>query len=196
MSVTDWVLVLATFLGGGVIGALITGHVQRTSDRDADARHLRDLRAERVRAIFKPLLYLAQVRAEVIHQMKFGWQGETEDQRDARLNVAIEQALVGYNEARVAIQLEPRIGHAIDELFQNTVRAFNAYRIDTGVRKEMRHEGAPHGDYPTIGTLVEREKEVDEAVIQLNAEMLRLLDDLEEPLPAAPLRFWRRVPER
>jgi len=187
---TDWITIVVTFVGGGLLGSLISWRAQRTSDRDADARHLRDLRAERVRAIFKTLLYVAQVRAEVIHQMKFGWQGETEDQRDARLSAGIEQALVGYNEARVAIQLEPRIGHAIDELFQNTFRAFNAYRIDMATRKEMRHEGAAHGEYPTIGTLVEREKEVDEAVIQLNAEMLRLLDDLEEPVPPKPR--WRR----
>ncbi|HVA07184.1 MAG TPA: hypothetical protein VNG12_10635, partial [Acidimicrobiales bacterium] len=57
-------------------------------------------------------------------------------------------------------------------------------------RQEMRHEGVAHGEYPTIGTLVEREKEVDETVIQLNAEMLRLLDDLEEPVPPKPR--WRR----
>jgi hypothetical protein len=196
----DWVTVVVgivvAFVGGSALGSFVSWRAQRESDHYADVRHLRDLRAERVRAIFKPLLYLAQVRAEVIRQMKFGWQGETEEQRDARLNAEIERALVGYNEARVAMQLEPRIGQKVDDLFQTTFRAFNAYRIDMSVRKEMRAEGADRDQYPSITKLAEREKEVEEAVARLHAEMLRLLDDLETPLPPAPRHVWRRVPER
>lgn len=189
MTLTDWLLVLATFLGGGVIGSLISWQAQKVSERHADARHLRDLRADRLRATFKPLLEVAQVRAEILHARKFTMEGETTEQRDARLTEVLRMAMAGYTDAMVAIQLEPHVGKRIADMYQDTYRAWTDYQLDVRLRAALAEQRAP---IPHYALLDAKEKKANDAVDAMHAEMLRLLDELEQPMPPkARWRFWQ-----
>ncbi len=194
MTLSDWLLVLATFLGGGVIGSLISWQAQKASERHADARHLRDLRADRLRATFQPLLRIAEVRNEIIHLSKFTMEGETIEQRDARLSEALHLAMAGYTEAMVAIQLEPRIGKRIADMYQDTYRAWNDYQLDVELRARLAQQRAP---IPHYSLLDAKETTAKDAVDAMHTEMLRLLDQLEKPMPPiGRWRFWeKRTPQ-
>jgi len=191
VTLTDWLLVLATFLGGGVIGSLISWQAQKVSERHADARHLRDLRADRLRATFKPLLAAAQVRAEILHARKFTMEGETTEQRDVRLTEVLRKAMEGFTDAMVAIQLEPHVGKQIADMYQETWRAWTEYQTDVRHREILAQQGAPIPHYTTLDA---KEKKANDAVDAMQTEMLRLLDELEQPMPAKASRFSRKKP--
>ena len=184
----DWVPILAGFIGGSTVAAIVSAWALRVNERHADNRHLRDRRADRLRATFKPLLHIAETRAEAIHRQKFVMEGETVESRDAGVADAIRQSMEGYTQAIVAVQLEPRIGAGIAELFQETYRAWAAYQAEISIRATVAAQGAPRLD---TASLEWKEKTANDSVETLHAAMLKLLDELEQPMP--PKLFVSRV---
>jgi hypothetical protein len=124
VTTTDWLLVVATFLGGGVIGTIISVLALRRNQYYADVQHLRDLRADRVRATFRRLLQVAGTQSDQVKERSAILQIGSPEVRRARLNEAIDRAAEGYAEARIALRLEPTVYKRIDPLFDETQRAY------------------------------------------------------------------------
>lgn len=181
-----WVA-LVVGLGSGVVGAAVaavgTAWVAFNRDRDEDARRLRDRKADRLRAAFKPVLHIAGAWEEVVRQQGFLMSNETEEQRDARLSKQLEIAGEGLIDAQIALTLEPGIGHDIHELFRKVHGAYVAYQVDIGLRKDLRDQQAP-GQVLPHSKVVENEKALKAAVEELVAAMTAAMDEVSRPLPA------------
>jgi hypothetical protein len=177
----DWIGFVATFLSGGLLGTIITAWRTGASEYYADVRHLRDLQAERVRASFKPLLEVARVLSDVTQQLNSPLQPANTDARDKSINEAITKAMAEIVKARIALQLEPRVSKRIDPLFENTLRAYQSFQITYQTRENLRARGIGSG--PELS--YERTNEQAETVVKttevLHAEMLLLLERLDEP---------------
>jgi hypothetical protein len=93
----------------------------------------------------------------------------------------------GYMQARIGILLEPR-GKEIDELFRETVRTFRDVQYDIQLNRDLRAQHARHDQLVSWDTLAAKEKKAVEAADALQAAMLQLLDELEQPMP--PRRRW------
>jgi hypothetical protein len=182
---------LTAAVAGGLISAIVTTLVGAWSaaarDRRADERTLRDRKAQRLRDAFKPVLHTARAQADTIAQQVVVWEGDTVEARDARLAEAMKTAREGLIEARLALQLEPRVGKHVDELFQEASKAYVDYQFSIESRGRVARQGGvlPAADLPGKWKLLE------EAIDRLHAEMVRIIDELE-PLPAAPRRRWWR----
>ena len=124
MTTTDWLLVAATFLGG-VIGTIVSALALRRNQYYADVQHLRDLRADRVRATFRRLLQVAGTQSDQVKERSAILQIGSPEVRRARLNEAIDRAAEGFAEARIALRLEPTVYTRIDPLFDETQRAYS-----------------------------------------------------------------------
>jgi hypothetical protein len=182
---------LTAAVAGGLISAIVTTLIGAWSaaarDRHADERTLRDRKAQRLRDAFKPVLYTARAQADTIAQQVAVWDGDTVAAREARLAEAMKTAREGLIQARLALQLEPRVGKHVDELFWEASKAYSDYQLSI----ESRRRGAGQGVLPA-DDLPGKVKLVDEAIERLHTEMVRIIDELE-PLPAAPrIRWWRR----
>lgn len=177
----EWIALVATFLGGGLIGTIVTAWQGGTSEYYADVRHLRDLQAERVRAAFGPLLELARVLSDVTQDLNSPLQPADTTSRDNAMNEAITRAQGKLVDARIALQLEPRISKRIDPLFDEVQRAYRMFRHSIQWREQLRAQqivGHPSGTGESVNELAEA---VASAVDALHAEMLSLLTRLDEP---------------
>ena len=183
--------VVLALLAGGAGAALITALMTTSQARWADARALRDRRAERIRQAFRPVLQIAGAHLDVVRRQKFLLGSETTEQRDAPLVALLQEAQAGLTEAQVTLQLEPGVGRAIDQLFRETYAAYAACQSELGSRRETA--GLPGAQSPKLRDLNELEAKARAAYDRLHAEMLRILDTLQQPLPPplwARLRSW------
>lgn len=176
------VAVVVAFVGGSALGSIISWQAQRGGEHYADVRHLRDLQAERVRAVFKPLLRIAQTLSDAARDLNGLLQPVDTMERDKRLNDAITSAMAKYAKARIALQLEPHVSTKIDPLFEEVQRAYLTFRNSFQAREEMRRERKD--DDPSLtGEAINRQAQlVIETTGTLNAEMLALLERLDEPV--------------
>jgi hypothetical protein len=64
--------------------------------------------------------------------------------------------------ARIALQLEPHVSKKIDPLFEETLRAYQAFRNSYTMREELRARGIGSGPELSYERTNEQAKQVDE----------------------------------
>jgi hypothetical protein len=187
---------VASFLGalaaGGFGGALVTAWSTTVRERVADERVLRDRRTDRLREAFRPLFRTALVRGEVVHRQNFVMQGDTEEERDKRLNEWLGLAQQGLEDAQLALGLEPHPrAKEIEDAFHETWKAYSGYQINVSLRRQMFQQGA--AVTITMSDLTTEQAKLTASIDHLRAVMLATLDELERPLPrtsASRFRAW------
>lgn len=177
-AVTVWVPVISALLGGGV-AAIFTSMFGARSiaarDRKNDERLLRDKKAERLRAAFKPMLYTAYAWSDIVSAQTASLSAETPEERDARLAALLTQAREGLPDAQLAIDLEPGVGPMIRALFQDTRSAFHASQEAQRLRDD------PHAttvERPTARALAELSDQLQARVVTLRVAMESALTEL------------------
>lgn len=174
-GVSPWWTLVAVLIGAAIAGA-ITVYVAGQNDR----RALRDRQVERLRKTFAPLLYLAFAFPQVTSGMNYILEGETEEERDRRLNRLVQTASVGVDEAQVALMLEPdiRVGE-IEKKFRDARKAFTTWRI--------AHASRTAGEI-RLKQLREAEQAVTDAADGLRQAVEGLIAELDQPLPVVRRR--------
>jgi hypothetical protein len=151
----------------------------RESDRLADARRLRDARRVRLQASIETVLHLSLVVGQVVADARRLLQTETVEARDARHTAMLEQSSVGINEARVSLMVQSATKELLRVLDDDVLMVFERYKSaymfdkkfpDTDARKELE----------TYGTLMQ------EGIEKLRVEAVRVLDEMETPIPNPP----------
>lgn len=177
------IAIVVAFVGGSAAGSIISAYSQSLSDRYTDLARLRDQRAERLRETFKTLLRIAGTQSDMAREMSAIFQMGNVDERRTRIQEAIDTATNGYAEARIALRLEPKMFKEIDPLFDATQRAYIGFTLELDIRG--RTPGRRSWEL-----LEEEAKNVYSAVDTFHTAMVRILDELEQPIPPIPPRPW------
>lgn len=177
-AVDVWAPVIAALLGGSV-AAIVTSWLGARSiaarDRKNDERLLRDKKAERLRAAFKPMLYIAYVWSDVVQQQTAPLSFEAPAVRDARLAASLERAHEGLSDAQLALDLEPGAGPTIGALFQETRSAYIACQTAQGLRDDPQ---VTMDERPTAGALAGLSEVLRDKVEALRVAMDAALTEL------------------
>ena len=173
-----WAPVIAALLGGGV-AAIVTSLLGAQSiaarDRKNDERLLRDKKAERLRAAFKPMLYTAYAWSDIVAAQTAVLSTETLEERDARLAALLTEAREGLPEAQLAIDLEPGVGPLIRLLFQEARSAFYASQAAQRLRADPQ---TTMDERPTAQKLADLHKDLEAKVAALRFAMDAALTEL------------------
>jgi hypothetical protein len=94
-------------IAGVVLGGLLAISGSVYGSWHADARGLRDRKAERLRACFLPLLRTSHMLEHIVMRRRYLLGSETETERDARLETMFEEARKGIDDAQAALHVEP-----------------------------------------------------------------------------------------
>lgn len=181
-----WTSLLAGGLGGllGAAAALVGNALaQRREDVRlivADRQRLRDLKGERLRRLYEPLLRVAMTLDGVVKEKGYTMEHESEPQRDARHERIIGAAMSGLEEVGASIVMEP----GTDDVKDAYNQAFNACsNYLRGWRSEKT--GSPFTDRAT------RLQSVDDSAVGLKSAITGQLADLENPIMIRDQRLWR-----
>jgi hypothetical protein len=117
----------------------------------------------------------------VTTDLNFPLQPANTEARDKRINDAITGAMTEYVTARIALQLEPRISKKIDPLFADMQRAYQMFRSSFDAREEMRRKRTEDDPSLSVERINEHAEKVIETTDVLHADMLTLLEQLDEP---------------
>ncbi len=152
----------------------------RESDRLADARRLRDDRRGRLRASIETVLHASLTVGQVVADARRIWQTETVEARDARHTKMLEEVWVGLNEARISLMTQTATKEYIRLVDDDVLTVFERYKSAYGFDKQFPDTDA-HKDLALESKLLEA------GIERLRAEAVRLLDELEKPIPDAPV---------
>ena len=155
----------------------------RESDRLADARRLRDARRERLVASIELVLHASLTVGQVVSDARRIWQTETVEARDARHTAMLEQAWVGLNEARVSLMIQSVTKEFIRIVDEDVLMVFVRYRSAYEFDQKFPDTDA-HKDLDTESKLL------DAGVEKLRVEAVRVLDDMETPIPEPPAKVY------
>lgn len=152
----------------------------RESDRLADERRLRDARRERLRASIETVLHASLVVGQVVSEARNIWQTETVEARDARHTAMLEQSSVGINEARVSLMIQPATKELVRLVDEDVLTVFERYKSAYMFDKRFPDTDA-HKDLATEDKLLQT------GIEKLRAEALRVMAEMETPIPDAPV---------
>jgi hypothetical protein len=162
----------------GIVRSLDHAH---ESDRLADARRLRDARRERLRASIETVLHASLVVGQVVSEDRNIWQTETVEARDARHTAMLEQSSVGINEARVSLMIQTATKELLRLVDEGVLTVFERYKSAYMFDKRFPDTDA-HND------LSKEHKLLQAGIEKLRAEALRVMAEMETPIPDAPVR--------
>ena len=152
----------------------------RESDRLADARRLRDARRERLVTSIELVLHASLTVGQVVADARNIWQSETVEARDARHTAMLEEAWVGLNEARVSLMIQSVTKELIRLVDEDVLMVFERYMSAYAFDKKFPDTNA-HND------LDSESKRLRAGIEKLQAEAVRVLDDMEKPIPDPPV---------
>ncbi len=152
----------------------------RETDRLADARRLRDDRRVRLRAAVELVLHASLTVGQVVADARRIWQTEPVEARDARHTKMLEEVWVGLNEARITLMTQTATKEFIRIVDDDLLMVFERYKSAYGFDKNYPDTGA-HKDLETESKLLQ------EGIEKLRADAVRVLDELETPIPDAPV---------
>lgn len=128
-----WQVTLLAAAAGGLIGligalggTLLAQWRQDSRERTADLRRLRDAKLARVRAAFKVVMAAIWGIATATVELRFSYQGETEERRRQRIDRLVTEAMAGINDARAELALEEDTEDVLEE-FQTIWASFLAF---------------------------------------------------------------------
>lgn len=181
---TDWIVPLASALGGGIVGAGGALGAGWLTQSRADKRHRRSqqdsinsAKAERLRAIYEPLVSASLLLREVTHASGFTLTGETGEVRDERHNRQITEAFERCSKVAGRLTIEPKT-QSVSTGFNSLVDSFRAYFTMLEVQR-----GAP-GTY-TGQELQAAVKIIESAFGNVLDRARAQLTDLETPTTKA-----------
>lgn len=153
----------------------------RESDRLADARRLRDARRERLVTSIELVLRASLTVGQVVADARRIWQMETVEARDARHTAILEESSAGLNEARVSLMIQSVTKEFIRIVDEDVLAVFERYKSAYMFDKKFPDTGA-HKDLETESKLLQT------GIEKLRVEAVRVLDDMETPIPDPPVR--------
>lgn len=181
-----WTSLLAGGLGGllGAATALVGNPLaQRREDVRlivADRQRLRDLKSERLRGLYEPLLRVAMTLDGVVKEKGYTMEDETEAERDGRHERGIAGAMARLEEVGASIVMEP----GTDDVKDAYTRAFNSC---TSYLRGWRMENA--GSRFTDRAV--RLQAADDSAVALKSAITRQLVELENPIIIRDQPLWR-----
>jgi hypothetical protein len=155
----------------------------RESDRLADARRLRDARRVRLQASIETVLHASLVIGQVVADARRLFQTETVEARDARHAAMLEQSSAGINEARVSLMVQSATKELLRVLDDDVLMVFERYKSAYMFDKKYPDTDA-HKELETYGTLMR------EGIEKMRVEAVRVLDDMETPIPEPPAKVY------
>jgi len=151
----------------------------RESDRLADARRLRDARRERLVTSIELVLHVSLTVGQVVADARRMWQTETVEARDARHTKMLEEVWVGLNEARISLMTQRATEEFIRLADDDVLTVFERYKSAYGFDKQFPDSDA-HKDLETESKLLQ------EGIGKLRSEAVRVLEDMQTPIPDPP----------
>jgi len=186
---SPWLYVLASILGGSIVSISTLAGIrlgQGAEDRRlalAERQRLRDVKAERLRHLYEPLLKFGLLLTQIVHEKGFGMADESQEERDQRHE---QEMSVGINEVSQVIAA------AIMEPGTRTVLSAydGAYRACDSHLRSWRMIKA--GQQPANSSSYRKEiAEVTTTSAALVLAVQTQLTDLETPLLLPARKWWQ-----
>ncbi|WP_298346682.1 hypothetical protein [Ferrimicrobium sp.] len=175
-----WVTFGASVVGGTVAAAAALGGVaigqrgENTRANRQDQQRLRDAKADRLRHLYEPLVKFAMALRQVALEKSYVLEGDTVEDRDERHRQALSLGMEKMSAVAAAMIIEPETS-AVREAYMKTYQACDQY-----FRSLNTNTAIPGTVQMT--TLKEEFKAIRDAADELEAVILRQMEELEKPV--------------
>ena len=177
---SDFVAFGASVVGGAIVAASTLGGlaIRQRGDADrsriADRQHLRDVKADRLRRVYEPLVAFVLMLQQVVNEKRYAKEGEDIPTRDARHERALGDGMRRVSEVIAAVIMEPEtesVKAAFDQAYFASDRYLRSLNMNTKIA------GSISGD-----TVAMEFSKVGASANDLLAAVRAQLQKLEEPI--------------
>jgi hypothetical protein len=175
-----WLDFGASVVGGAVAAAAALGGValgqrgENTRLTKADRQHLRDLKCERLRKLYEPLVKFAMLLQQVAKEKSYVMEGDTVEKRDERHQNELAAGMHQVGTVIAATVIEPGTIKVL-KAYEATYAACDSYLRSLNTNATV-HNSTTYED------LQKQFAAILSAADSLKATVLKQLEELEQPI--------------